>query len=54
MYCGTDHCSHPLRNDGSGGGRSGRFEVCAEVELTELEGEGESRIIPRCVAYVTG
>lgn len=43
-----------VRNDISGDGRRGRFEICVEVELTELEGEGGLRMIPRFVAYVTG
>lgn len=43
-----------VRNDSSGEGRRGRFEIYIEVELTELEGEGGLSMIPRFVAYVTG
>lgn len=30
-----------------GGGRNGRFDICVEVELTELKGEGGIKNVPQ-------
>lgn len=40
-----------VRNGGNG--RNGRFEICVEVELRELEGEGGIKNVPQVCGYGT-